>query len=93
MDTLYAPDDMYEQCVYIFEVLRSALQNHISDLKDVVRTKVYVTDISRAAEVGKAHAECCKGIDPVMTLVEVKGLIVPEALVEIELTAWKNENE
>jgi len=90
---IHAPDDMYEQCVYIFEVLRSALQDHGSDLKDVVRTKVYVTDISRAAEVGKAHAEYFKGIDPVMTLVEVKGLIVPEAIVEIELTAWKNENE
>ena len=43
--------------------------------------------------MGKAHAEYFKGIDPVMTLVEVKGLIVPEAIVEIELTAWKNENE
>jgi len=53
--------------------------------------KFILTDISRAAEVGKAHAEYFKGIDPVMTLVEVKSLIVPEALVEIELTAWQNE--
>lgn len=90
---VYAPDAMYEQCVYIFEVLLSALQDHGSDIRDVVRTTVYVTDISRAAEVGKAHAEYFNGIDPVMTLVEVKGLIVPEALVEIELTSWKNENE
>jgi len=56
-------------------------------MRDVIRTRMFVTDISRWEEVGRAHGEFFRGIKPVATMVEVKALIDPELLVEIEVTA------
>ncbi|HZG26525.1 MAG TPA: Rid family hydrolase, partial [Chitinophagaceae bacterium] len=56
-------------------------------LKDVVRTRIFVTDISKWEEFGRAHGEIFKDIKPCTTLVEVSGLIAPEYLIEIEATA------
>ena len=81
--------DMYNQSKFIFNKLKGALQLEGADMEDVIRTRAYVTDISKAEDVGRAHAEFFKGMDPVMTMVEVSALIMKEALVEIELTAWK----
>ncbi len=83
------PDNMYEQSKFILNKLQSALQKEGADLEDVIRTRAYVTDISQAGKLGRAHAEFFKGMDPVMTMVEVSALILENAMVEIELTAWK----
>jgi enamine deaminase RidA (YjgF/YER057c/UK114 family) len=57
-------------------------------LEDVVQTRIYVTDISRFEEVGRAHGELFSTIRPLMTMVEVKGLVDPRMLVEIEAVAY-----
>ena len=54
----------------------------------VVRTRMFVTDISRADEIGRAHAEFFKEILPASTMVEVRALVDPEMLVEIEVDAY-----
>ena len=59
-----------------------------SGLQDVVRTRMYVTDISQWEEIGKAHADFFSKIKPAATMVEVKSLINPDLLIEIEVTAY-----
>ena len=56
-------------------------------MKDVVRTRMFVTDISQWQEYGRAHGECFSNIKPCTSMIEVKGLIAPEYLIEIEATA------
>jgi enamine deaminase RidA (YjgF/YER057c/UK114 family) len=77
----------YEQTVEILNKLEYELSRVGATLEHVVRTRVYVTDISRAEEVGRAHGECFAGAPPVMSMVEVTGLIDPRMLVEIEAEA------
>lgn len=77
----------YEQTRYVLQKIEKALQQANSTLQDVVRTRIFVTDISRWEEVGRAHGEFFKNIKPASTMVEVKALIHPELLVEIEATA------
>jgi len=77
----------YEQTKFIIMKIEKALKEAGSELKDVVRTRIYVTDISRWEEIGKAHGEFFKEIKPATSMVEVKALIEPDMLVEIEATA------
>ena len=67
--------------------IRRALESVGAKLEDVVRTRIYVTDISRWEEVGKAHGSFFRDIRPTNTMVEVKSLVSSEMLVEIEAEA------
>ncbi|OXM16093.1 RidA family protein [Paenibacillus herberti] len=84
-------DDAYAQTKYILEVIQAALEQLGSSMSDVVRTRMFVTDISRWEEIGKAHGEFFKEIRPVATMVEVKSLIEADLLVEIEAQAIVEE--
>ena len=83
---LHAPNDTYAQTIYAFARVARALEAVGSRLEDVVRTRLYFTDISTAAEAVRAHGEIFKGIRPVTTGVEV-GLTVPGMMVEVEVDA------
>lgn len=84
-------NDMYAQSRCIFEIIEKALKEAGAKMEDVVRTRMYVTDISRWEEVGKAHGEFFKTIKPASTMVEVSGLVSSDMLVEIEVTAIVEE--
>ena len=86
-DTLIGKGDMYAQTVFIFKKIEKALHEAGASLTDVVRTRMFVTDIARWEDVGKAHAEFFKEIKPVATMVEVSKLINEDLLIEIEVTA------
>mgnify|MGYP005749624047 CR=1 FL=1 len=77
----------YEQTKYTLHKIEKALEEAGATLTDVVRTRIYVTDISQWEDVGRAHGEVFKSIKPASTMVEVSALINPELLVEIEATA------
>jgi len=79
--------DPYEQTRLALGRIEKALKEAGASLNDVVRTRLFVTDISRWEDFGRAHGEIFKDIKPVTTMVEVKGLIGDELLVEIEATA------
>ena len=86
-DSLIGKDDLYSQTKFIILKIEKALQNAGAELTDVVRTRMYVTDISKWEEAAKAHAEFFIAIKPVTTLVEVSRLIDPDMLIEIEASA------
>jgi enamine deaminase RidA (YjgF/YER057c/UK114 family) len=77
----------YEQTVEILRKIGHELGRAGAGLSDVIQTRAYVTDISRAEDVGRAHGEVFGEIRPLMTMVEVSGLIDPRMLVEIEAVA------
>ncbi|MFC5700098.1 RidA family protein [Cohnella faecalis] len=85
--------DAYAQTVHILEIIDAAIRELGGQLKDVVRTRMFVTDMSRWEEIGKAHGEAFGDIRPAATMVEVKALIDPRLLVEIEAQAILTEEE
>ncbi|MBS1624332.1 MAG: RidA family protein [Bacteroidetes bacterium] len=79
--------NIYEQTRFIFRKIERALTEAGGTMADVVRTRMYVTDISQSEAVGRAHAEFFAEIRPAASMIEVKGFIDPRLLIEIEVTA------
>ncbi len=86
-DKIIGEGDAYAQTKFIFQKIEKALKEAGAELNDVVRTRMFVTDISHWEKIGKAHAEFFREIKPAATMVEVKSLINPALIVEIEVTA------
>lgn len=83
------PGDAYAQTAQAIANIRSALGQLGVTLADVVRTRIYVTDISRWEDYGRAHGEAFGEIMPATSMIEVSGLIDPRMLVEIEAVAYR----
>ena len=82
--------DFYLQSKFILQKIEKILTQAGFSMADVIRTRMYVTDIRHWEEVGKAHGEFFKTIKPATSMVQVSGLIDPEYLVEIEISAVKS---
>lgn len=84
---LHAPGDCYEQCIYIFKRIEEALAEVGAEMRHVVRTRAFLTDLAAGgAGFVRAHGEVFKGIDPVTSGVE-GGLTQPGMMIEIEADA------
>jgi enamine deaminase RidA (YjgF/YER057c/UK114 family) len=79
--------DAYGQTKQVFQKIEAALREAGASLQDVVRTRMFVTDIDQWQEIGRAHAEVFGDIRPAATMVQVSRLVEPEMLVEIEVDA------
>ncbi|MBT9316478.1 RidA family protein [Leptothoe spongobia] len=83
----FAPGDGYAQARRCFQIIQKTLQALGADLSNIVRTRMYVTDISRWEEYGQAHQEAMGAYPPATAMVEVRALIDPDMLIEIEVDA------
>jgi enamine deaminase RidA (YjgF/YER057c/UK114 family) len=82
--------NFYQQTRFILEKVERVLQQAGFTLQDVVRTRMFVTDISQWEAIGKAHGEFFQQIKPATSMIEISSLIDPDYLVEIEVTAIKS---
>jgi enamine deaminase RidA (YjgF/YER057c/UK114 family) len=80
-------NDAYQQTLFILQKIEKALHYFGASMKDVIRTRMFVTDISKFEEYGRAHAIYFSSIKPCTAMLEVKGLVQPDYLIEIEATA------
>ncbi len=84
---MVGPGDAFEQTKYIIQKIEMHLARAGASLEDVVRTRMFVTDVSRWEEYGRAHGEAFKNIKPCTSMIGVAALIEPGYLIEIEATA------
>ena len=84
-------NDPYTQTKFIYQRIEAVLKRAGAGMKDVVRVRMFVTDISKWQEYGRAHSEFFKEIKPCNTMVQISALIEPEYMIEIEATAMINE--
>jgi enamine deaminase RidA (YjgF/YER057c/UK114 family) len=83
------PGDAYAQTKQAIANVRAALEELGTGLADVVRTRVYVTDISRWQEYGRAHGEAFAAVTPATSMIQISALIDPRMLVEVEAVAYR----
>ncbi len=81
-------DDLYAQTYNIIERVAVVLEEAGSSLNDVVRTRIFTTDISKNLDIARAHAHFFGDIKPTTGIYEISALIAPQYKVEIEFTAW-----
>ena len=84
---LVGKDDPYRQTKFIIQKAEKALKKLGCSLNNVIRTRMYVTDISQWEEIGRAHGEFFKNIKPASTMVEVSKLVTSDTIVEMEFSA------
>jgi enamine deaminase RidA (YjgF/YER057c/UK114 family) len=84
---VYGKENPYEQTKFVIEKIEKVLHRAGASLKDVVRTRMFVTDISNWEEYGRAHGEFFKEIKPCTSMIQISALIDPAFLIEIEATA------
>lgn len=85
--SVHAPGDAYAQTVRCFEIIRDALEELGASLEDVTRTRMFVTDIGRWEEYGRAHGQIFAAGPPTTSMIEVSRLMHPDMLIEIEADA------
>ena len=86
--TVMFPNDAYSQTKDILEEIRKAVKELGASFENVIRTRVYLTNIDDWADVGKAHGECFADILPASSFVEISRLMLPELCVEVEMTLY-----
>lgn len=89
-DGVVGKNDFYAQTRFILEKIEKVLHQAGFTLEDVVRTRMFVTDITHWEEIGKAHGEFFRNIKPATSMIEISSLIDPDYLVEIEVTAIRS---
>ena len=81
-------DDLYAQTYNIIERIAVVLEEAGSSLNDVIRTRIFTTDMSKNGEIARAHSHFFNNIKPTTGIYEISALIAPQYKVEIEFTAW-----
>lgn len=88
--SVVAPGDPYAQTIQALRNIERALAKAGMTMADVVRTRMFVIDIARWQDYGRAHGEFFRDVRPASTMVEVSGLVDPAMMVEIEADAWRD---